>query len=77
MEEEPETAPFFLGLSDCRAALERLVALLLGANPDRLLDGTDEQFAVANLSGVRGFGDGIQAGLGVLVRDDQFQLDLR
>ena len=68
--------PFCFVFRQTRFALQRLVAFFLGADSDGLLDGGDEQFAVTDLAGVGGLGDRIQAGLDILVGDNQLKLDL-
>ncbi len=50
--------------------------LLAGADADHFLHRSDEDFAVADFAGARGFGDGLDAGFGLFLGDDDLDFDL-
>src|SRR5439155_11245715 len=55
---------------------DRLLALFLSPNTDRVFNGTDEDFAVANLSCLSGFDDGCNGGGNLSISENDLNLDL-
>src|SRR5581483_3163912 len=58
-------------------ALQRVSAGLAGADADRLVQGVDENLAVADLAGVGGLADRLHCRIDALVDDGDLDLDLR
>jgi len=52
-------------------------AFFLGANPHRLFDIRDEDFAIADFSGLGGLHDRRDRAVQLAVANDDFQFDLR
>src|SRR2546421_6015244 len=52
--------------------LNRLLSGFLRANPDGVLDGTDEDLAVADFAGFGGFDDGFYGGCNLAVGQNDF-----
>ncbi len=59
-----------------RLELERLLALLLGPNPERVLDVRHKNLAIADLSRASRLDDGLHSRRHLLVRQNNLKLDL-
>lgn len=60
-----------------RVGSDGVFAGFLGADADGILEGEDEDFAVANFAGFGGGGDGLGGFFNEFVGDDDFEFDLR
>ena len=69
--------PALVRSGPCRlAGVDRGVAVLTGPDPDRVFDRKDEDLAVTDLARLAGFLEGEDDLLGLVVRDDDFELEL-
>jgi hypothetical protein len=57
-------------------ALDGGITFLVGADADRIFDAGDKDFAVADLAGLGGLGDGGHGGVHLFVGEDQLEFDL-
>src|SRR6476619_7557180 len=64
------------GVADSEA-LQRVAVHFTGADAHDALQVPDEDLAVANLAGTAGLHDRLDHGIGLLIGDGDFQLDLR
>lgn len=60
-----------------KQALERVFVAVAGADANDLLDGADEDFAVADLAGASRVGNGVNDFINLRVFDGDFDFDLR